>query len=112
MLSPSSAAEVCGADDGQYNAGAVLPQGAFDVQSIRPSQTADSQSKQTHPSGPARRSTRVNSRPGDGDSVGSMPARHFHSGKMVESFLSQPLLAGLPPLATENLSRRRIGVDI
>ena len=66
MLSPSSAAEVCGADEGRYNTGAVLPQGAFDVQSIRASQTTDPWAKQTHPSGPARRSVRVNSRLGDG----------------------------------------------
>ena len=71
MLPPSSAAEVCGADEGRYNAGAVLPQGASDVQSIRAAQTADPRAKQTHPSGPARRSARINSRPGDGDSTGS-----------------------------------------
>ena len=95
MLSPSSAAEVCGADEGRYNTGAILSQGAFDVQSIRASQTADPRAKQTHPSGPARRLAKVNSRPGDGDSVGSMPAGRFHLGEVVESFLSQPLLAGL-----------------
>ena len=99
MLSPSSAGEVCGADAGRYNTGAVLPQGASDVQSIRTSQTADPRSKQTHPSGPARRSARVNSRPGDGDSPGSMPAVRLHWGEVVESFLRQPLLAGLPPPA-------------
>ena len=33
--------------------------------------------------------------PGDGDSPGSA----FHLGEVVESFLSQPLLAGLPPPA-------------
>ena len=33
---------------------AVLPQGAFDVQSIRATQTADPRAKQTRPSGPAR----------------------------------------------------------
>ena len=49
MLSPSSAAEVCGADDGRYNAGPVLPQGASDVQSIRTSQTTDPWAKQTRP---------------------------------------------------------------
>ena len=49
MLSPSSAAEVCGADEGRYNAVAVLSQGAFDVQSIRASQTADPRAKQTRP---------------------------------------------------------------
>ena len=67
MLAPSSAAEVCGADEGRYNARAVLPQGASDVQSIRASQTADPRAKQTHPSGPARRSARVNSKLGDGE---------------------------------------------
>ena len=67
MLSPSSAAEVCEADARRYNAGTVLPQGAFDVQSIRATQTADPRSKQTHPSGPARRSARVNSRLGNGE---------------------------------------------
>ena len=41
MLSPSSAAEVCEADARRYNTGAVLPQGAFYVQSIRAAQTAD-----------------------------------------------------------------------
>ena len=59
MLSPSSAAEVCGADVGRYTAGTVLPQGAFYVQSIRATQTADPRAKQTRPSGPARRSARV-----------------------------------------------------
>ena len=96
MLSPSSAAEVCRADEGRYNTRAVLSQGAFDVQSIRASQTADPRAKQTHPSGPGRRLAKVNSRPGDGDSIGSMPAGRFHLGEVVESFLSQPLLAGLP----------------
>ena len=67
MLSPSSAAEVCGADEGRYNAGTVLPPGAFDVQSIRASQTADPRAKQTRPSDPARRSARVNTRPGNGE---------------------------------------------
>ena len=99
MLSPSSAAEVCEADEGQYNAGAVLPQGASDVQGIRTSQTADPRAKQTHPSGPARRSARVNSRLGDGGSPGSMTAGRFHLGEVVESFLNQPLLAGVPPPA-------------
>ena len=99
MLSPSSAAEVCGADEGRYNAGAVLPQGASDVQSIRASQTADPRAKQTHPFGPARRSARVNTRPGDGGSPGSMPAGRFHLEEVVESFLGQPLLADLPPPA-------------
>ena len=55
MLSPSAAAEVCGADAGQYNTGAVLPPGASYVQSIRAAQTADPRAKQTRPSGPARR---------------------------------------------------------
>ena len=67
MLAPSSAAEECGADEGRYNARAVLPQGASDVQSIRASQTADPRAKQTHPSGPARRSARVYSKLGDGE---------------------------------------------
>ena len=99
MLSLSSAGEVCGADAGRYNAVAVLPQGASDVQSIRAAQTADPRAKQTRPSGPARRSARVNSRPGDGDSPGLMPAGRFHLGEVVESFLGQPLLAGIPPFA-------------
>ena len=99
MLSPSSAGEVCGADAGRYNAVAILPQGAFYVQSIRASQTADPRSKQTHPSGPTRRSARVNSRLGDGNSPGSMRAGRFYLGEVVESFLGPPLLAGLPPLA-------------
>ena len=67
MLSPSSAAEVRAADEGRYNTGAVLPPGAFDVQSIRAAQTADPRAKQTRPSDPARRSARVNSRPGNGE---------------------------------------------
>ena len=99
MLSPSSATEVCGADAEGYNARTVLPQGASDVQSIRASQTADPRVKQTRPSGPARRSVRVNTRPSDGDSPGSMPAGRFYLGEVVESFLGQPLLAGLPALA-------------
>ena len=41
MLPRSSAGEVCEADAGRYNTGAVLPQGAFYVQSIRTAQTAD-----------------------------------------------------------------------
>ena len=86
---PASAAEVRGADAGRYNAGAVLPQGASDVQSIRASQTADPRAKQT-PSGPTRRSARVNSKPGDGGSPGSMTARRFHLGEVVESSLRQP----------------------
>ena len=49
MLSPSSAAEICGANEGRYNTLAVLPQGAFDVQSIRAAQTADPRAKQTRP---------------------------------------------------------------
>ena len=108
MLSPSAATEVCGADEGRYNAGAVLPQGAFDVQSIRASQTADPRAKQTHPFGPARRSARVNSRSGDGDSPpGSMPAGRFHLEEVVESFLGQPLLAGLPAAALQRASPPR-----
>ena len=67
MLSPSAAAEVCGADAGRYNTRAVLPPGASDVQSIRATQTADPRAKQTRPSGPARGSARVNSRPGNGE---------------------------------------------
>ena len=70
-----------------------------DVQSICAAQTADPRAKQTHPSGPPRRSTRINSRPGDGDSPGSMPAGRFHWGEVVESFLGLPLLVGLPPPA-------------
>ena len=94
---PRPAAEVCGTDEGQYNTRAVWSQGAFDVQSIRASQTADPRAKQTHPFGPARRSARVNTRSGDGDSPpGSMPAGCFHLEEVVESFLGQPLLAGLP----------------
>ena len=92
MLSPSSAGEVCGADAGRYNAGAILPQGASDVQSIRAAQTADPRAKQTHPSSSARRSARVNTKPGDGDSPGSMPAGRFRWGEVLETFLSQPLL--------------------
>ena len=98
MLSPSSAAEVCGADEGRYNAVAVQSKGAFDVQSIRAAQTADPRAKQTHPSSSARGSVRVNSRPGDGDSPGSMPAGRFHWGEVLESFLGQPPLAGFPVL--------------
>ena len=52
---------------GGYNAMAVLPQGASDVQSIRTTQTADPRAKQT-PSGPTHRSARVNSKPSDGGS--------------------------------------------
>ena len=99
MLSPSSAGEVCGADAGRYNAAEVLPQGAFYVQSIRTAQTANPRAKQTRPSGPTPRSARVNSRPGDGNSPGSMRAVRFHLGEVVESFLGPPLLAGLAPLA-------------
>ena len=67
MLSPWSTGEVCGADEGRYNTRVVLPPGAFDVQSIRAAQTADPRAKQTRPSGPARRSARVNSRPCNGE---------------------------------------------
>ena len=84
MLSPSSAGEVCGADAGRYNARAVLPQGAFDVQSIRASQTADPRAKQTHPSGPTRRSARVNSRLGDGYSHGSALSLGRSGGEFSE----------------------------
>ena len=109
MLSPSSAAEVCGADARRYNAGTVLPPGAFDVQSIRAAQTADPRAKQTRPSGPARRAARVNTKPGDGGSPGSMTAGRFHLGEVVGSFLGQPPLAGLPPLA-DGEERHRRGV--
>ena len=112
MLSPSSAGEVCGADEGRYNAGTVLPQGASDVQSIRASQTADPRAKQTHPSDPARRSARVNKRLGDGGSPGSMTAGRFHSGEVVESFLGQPPLAGLPPLADGSRAQRGGGGNL
>ena len=94
MLPPSSAAEVCGADEGRYNTRTVLPQGAFDVQSIRAAQTADPRAKQTHPSGPARRSARVNSRPGDGDSPGSMPAGRFRLGREHNNEPKSGLLPG------------------
>ena len=107
MLSPASAAEVSEADAGRYNAGAVLPQGASDVQSIRASQTADPRAKQTHPFGPARRSARVNTRRGDGDSPGSMTARRFHLGEVVESCLAQPLSAGLTAAALPRASLLR-----
>ena len=107
MLSPASAAEVSGADAGRYNTGAVLPQGAFDVQSIRASQTADPRAKQTRPSGPARWSSKVNSRPDDSDSPGSMPGGRFHLEEVVESFLGQPLLAGLPAAALQRASPLR-----
>ncbi len=87
------------ADAEGYNAGAVLPQGASDVQSIRAAQTADPWAKQTHPSRPARRSARVNTRPADGDSPGLMPAGRFYLGEALESFLGEPKMACLPPLA-------------
>ena len=41
----------------------------------------------------------VNKRLGDGGSPCSMTAGRFHSEKVLESFLGQPPLAGLPPLA-------------
>ena len=112
MLSSSSAAEVCGADEGRYNAGTVLPPGASDVQSIRASQTADARAKQTRPSGPARRAARVNTKPGDGGSPGSMTAGRFHSEKVVESFLGQPPLAGLPPFADGSGAQRGGGGNL
>ena len=40
-------------------------------------------------------SARVNTRPGDGDSPGSMPAGRFHWGEVLESFLGQPPLGWL-----------------
>ena len=107
MLSPSSAPHTSAADEGRYNTGTVLPPGASDVQSIRATQTADPRAKQTHPSGPARRSARVNSRSGDGGSPGSMPAGRFHLEEVVESFLGQPLLAGLPAAALQRASPLR-----
>ena len=106
MLSPSSAPHTSAADEGRYNAGTVLPQGAFDVQSIRTTQTADPRAKQTHPSGPARGSARVNKRPGNGGSPGSMTAGRFRWGEVVESFLGQPLLAGLPAVADRSGAQR------
>ena len=106
MLSPSSAPHTSAADEGRYNAGTVLPQGAFDVQSIRATQTADPRAKQTHPSGPARGSARVNKRPGNGGSPGSMTAGRFRWGEVVESFLGQPLLAGLPAVADRSGAQR------
>ena len=107
VLSPASAAHTSADDAGPYNTGAVLPQGAFDVQTIRAAQTADSRAKQTCPSGPARRSAKVNSRPGDSDSPDSMPAGHFHLEEVVESFLGQPLLASLPAAALQRASPLR-----
>ena len=97
---------------GQYNTRVVLSQGAFDVHGIRASQATNPRAKQTRPSGPTRGLARVNSRLGDGDSPGSA----FHSREEVESFLSQPLLACLPPLAAAlshasplSLANRRVG---
>ena len=112
MLSPWSTGEVCGPDEGRYNAGTVLPPGAFDVQSIHASQPADPRAKQTRPSGPARRSARINSRLGDDDSPGSMPAGRFYLGEVVESFLGQPLLAGLPGLADGSRTQRGGGGNL
>ena len=116
MLSPSSAAEVCGADEGRYNARAVLPQGAFDVQSIRASQTADPRAKQTHPSGPTRRSARVNSRLGDGYSHGSALSLGRSGGEVSEpapfGWTSSACGCATAWVAAENLGRRWIGVDI
>ena len=83
---------------GGYNAMAVLPQGASDVQSIRTTQTADPPGQ----ADPLRSHTQV----GQGKFKaerrrlpGSMTARRFHLGEVVESFLRQPLLAGLPQSA-------------
>ena len=106
MLSPASAAEVRAADAGRYNAGTVLPPGASDVQSIRAAQTADLRAKQTRPSDPARRSARVNTRSGDGDSPGSMTAGRFHSEKCWRVFWANPLwLALLRSLTARGLRR-------
>ena len=95
-----------GTDARRYNAGAVLPQGVSDVQSIRATQTADPRAKQTHPSRPARGSAKVNTRPGDGGSPGSMTAGRFRWGEVVESFLGQPPLAGLPAVADRSGPQR------
>ena len=133
MPFPSSAAEVCGADAGRYNAGAVLPQGAFDVQSIRAAQTADPRAKQAHPSGPARRSARVNSRSGDGDSPGSAFSFAGSGGEFSEAspltttdvpkandsvimIISRPASGFAPATATPNWppgssNQRRCGCD-
>ena len=106
MLSSSSAAEVCGADEGRYNTGAVLPQGASDVQSIRASQTADPRAKQTYPSGPAQRSARVNTRPGGGDS----PCSALSFGRSGGEF-SEPAPFGWPSSALDTwLTGRRASV--
>ena len=86
-----------------------MPQGVSDVQSIRATQTADPRAKQTHPSRPARGSARVNTRSGDGDSPGSMPVGRFRWGEVVESFLGQPPLAGLPAVADRGAQRGGTG---
>ena len=83
-----------------------MPQGVSDVQSIRATQTADPRAKQTHPSRPARGSARVNTRSGGGDSPGSMPVGRFRWGEVVESFLGQPPLAGLPAVADRSGPQR------
>ena len=105
-----------GADEGRYNARAVLPQGAFDVQSIRASQTADPRAKQTHPSGPTRRSARVNSRLGDGYSHGSALSLGRSGGEVSEpapfGWTSSACGCATAWVAAENLRRRWIGVDI
>ena len=89
---------------------AVLPQGASDVQSIRTSQTADSRAKQTRCSSPARRSARVNSRSGDGDSPGSAFSFEGSGGEFSEPApFSWPSSARV---AAQNLARQWIGVDI
>ena len=117
---PRPAVGVCGADAGRYNAGAVLPQGASDVQSIRAAQTADPRAKQTPPLRSRTKSARINAMPGDGGSPYSMTVGHFHSEKVVESFLGELPFAwpssacGCTTLcvAAANLDRRWIGVDI
>ena len=91
ILFLASAAEVCGADARRYNAGAVLPKGASGVQSIRTTQTTDPRAKQTHPSRLARRSAKVSSRAGDGDSPGSA----FSFGRSDREF-SEPAPFGWP----------------
>ena len=85
-------------------------QGASDVQSIRTSQTADSRAKQTRCSSPARRSARVNSRSGDGDSPGSAFSFEGSGGEFSEPApFSWPSSARV---AAQNLARQWIGVNI